>query len=140
MFKTAVAIVAVILMTALPAFLQGRFVNRWDEPPNLNLAGRQLHQFPRQVGLWQSAADSRSLSDALCRELGLEAHFHRQYIHDETGDRLHVLLMVGRPGRLVRHPPDVCYANRANQQIGEAAGLAIADKLGKQQQFPARCL
>lgn len=115
-----------ILLTAVPAFLQGRFLNRWGEPPNLRVAGQQLHQLPRQLGGWQSAADQRPLSEAVCRELGLVEHFHRQYVHSESGERLDVLLMVGPSGRLVRHPPEVCYANRANQQVGGAFPLEIA--------------
>jgi hypothetical protein len=27
--------------------------------------------------------------------------------------------MVGQPGKLLRHEPDICYANRANKQEGE---------------------
>ncbi len=127
MSKTIAAIFAVVLLTVIPAILQGRFVHRWSEPPNLSLTGQQLHQLPRSIGDWQSAADQRPLSEAVCRELGLEEHFHRQYIHKETGDRLNILLMVGPSGRLVRHPPEVCYANLANKQIGEVGLLDIAN-------------
>lgn len=133
MFKTTIAVVAVILLTALPAVLQGRFMNRWSQPPELNQAGEQLHHFPRQFGDWHSAQDERPLSEAVCRELGLVQHFHRQYVHAVTSDRLDLLLMVGPPGKLVRHPPDVCYVNRANQQIGEAISLATVSKAGEHQ-------
>ena len=42
--------------------------------------------------------------------------------------------MVGPPGRLVRHPPDVCYANRANRQIGEVIPLEVSSQ-AEQHQF-----
>lgn len=125
MLKTTLAITAVILLTVLPAVLQGRFVNRWGTPRNLSVAGKQLHEFPRQVGDWISVEDERPLSESVCRELGLVEHFHRQYVHAESGERLDVLLMVGPPGRLVRHPPEVCYANRANQQVGDVLPLEV---------------
>ena len=125
MSKFALAIIAVVVLTSVPAILQGRFVNRWGQPANLAVAGEQLHRFPRQVGDWQSAEDQRPLSDAVCRELGLVEHFHRQYVHQLSRDRVDVLLMVGPSGRLVRHPPNVCYANRANQQVGSAAQLKV---------------
>ena len=131
MLKTAAAVLAVILMTAVPALIQGRYLNRWGEPAQLDRVGRQLHQFPRQVQSWQCDVDQPPLSDAVCRELGLESHFHRQYHRADADQPLDVLLMVGPPGRLVRHPPDVCYTNRANQQVGEATPLEIVTQSGK---------
>ncbi len=129
--KTTIAIIAVILMTALPALLQGRFMNRWGEPPNLNAAANRLKQFPREVSIWRNEIDQSPLSDEVCQELGLEEHFHRQYRRANSTGHLEVLLMVGPPGRLVRHPPSVCYANRANRQVGEAFSLEIVTKSGK---------
>lgn len=125
MSKTALAIVAVLLLTTVPAWLQGRFVNRWGQPANLAVAGQRLHGFPRQLGDWESARDQQPLSEAVCRELGLVEHFHRQYVHQRSRDQLDILLMVGPSGRLVRHPPSVCYANRANQQVGAAELLQV---------------
>jgi len=125
MSKTIVAIFAVLLLTALPALQQGQFMNRWGEPPNLQAAGKRLHDFPRQIGDWQSGADQRPLAEAVCDELGLTEHLHRRYTHRETGAQVEVLLMVGAPGKLVRHPPDVCYANRANKQLGDTRPLEI---------------
>ncbi len=126
MTKSLLAILAAIALTVGPAVLQGHFSNRWGTPVDLTIAGEQLHQFPRELGPWQNAEDERPLSEAVCRELGLVEHFHRQYVHTSTGERMHVLLMVGPPGRLVRHPPDVCYANRANEQLGDAELIEVS--------------
>ncbi len=126
MTKSLIAILAAIALTVGPAVLQGRYSNRWGTPVDLTLAGEQLHQFPRELGPWQNLEDERPLSDAVCQELGLVEHFHRQYVHTATGERMHVLLMVGPPGRLVRHPPDVCYANRANEQLGDSEMLDVS--------------
>lgn len=121
--KTLLAIFAATALTVAPAVLEGQYSNRWGSRADLSVAGKQLHEFPRTVGAWQNVEDERPLSDAVCRELGLTEHFHRQYVHSTTGKQVNVLLMVGPPGRLVRHPPDVCYANRANQQLGEVESL-----------------
>ena len=133
MSKATLAIVIVILLTALPAIQQGRLMNRWGEPPNLGAAGSRLHEFPRQMGHWRSGPDQKPLSQPVCEELGLVEHFRRQYAHDKTGEQIEVLLMVGTPGKLVRHPPDVCYANRANQQLGDTVPLEFASKSTTQQ-------
>ena len=132
--KHVFATLLVILLTAIPAIFQGRFANRWGQPPSLSLAGQQLHEFPREIGLWRCAVDEHPLSQAVCHELGLEEHFHRRYIHAESGKRLDILLMVGPPGRLVRHPPEVCYTNRAHQKVGETSPLEVTSQ-SKQHQF-----
>ncbi len=134
MFKAIIITSAAIVLTILPALLQGQLLNRWMAPVDLYESGLRLHQFPRDLGRWTNTEDERPLADAVCRELGLEDHFHREYVHTETGERLNVLLMVGPPGRLVRHPPDVCYANRANQPIGEARSLQVRGN-SQQNQF-----
>lgn len=126
MTKSLLMIVAAIALTIGPACLHGRFANRWDSPADLSAAGAQLHEFPRQVGQWHNVTDERPLSEAVCRELGLVEHFHRQYRHQTSGERLDVLLLVGPPGRLVRHPPGICYASRGNQTSGEAKPLEIS--------------
>ena len=126
MIKLVIATFAVVALTVVPAVQQGQFVNRWGEPPNLNAAGDRLHSFPRKVGDWKSGPDQPPLSEAVCKELGLVEHFHRRYRNEQTGQQVEVLLMVGAPGRLVRHPPDVCYANRANQQVGEPLSLELS--------------
>ena len=134
MIRLLLVTLAAISLTVGPALIQGQYTNRWRTPPNLAAAGVRLHQLPRVFGDWQNSEDERPLSDAVCQELGLTEHFHRQYMHRSTGETVHVLLMVGPPGRLVRHPPDVCYANRANEQIGEIESMRV-DAIAEEHQF-----
>lgn len=126
--KYSFAVLAIVALTALPAWWHGRVLNRWGAPPNLEAAGERLHEFPRQLGDWICAEDEPPLSEPVCRELGLSSHFHRRYTHQVTGEQVEVLLMVGPPGRLVRHPPEICYGSRANEQLGEGQPLEITEE------------
>ncbi|MEM8946768.1 MAG: hypothetical protein AAGD11_16460 [Planctomycetota bacterium] len=125
MTKQLLALTIALALTIGPAILHGRFSNRWETPANLDEAGVRLHELPRQIGSWRNQEDQRQLSVGVRRELGLVGHFHRRYFHANSGQRLDVLLMVGPPGRLVRHPPEVCYANLANERVGDLETLEL---------------
>jgi len=59
------------------------------------------------------------LHELVYKELALSGYVSRTYASRENGTRVSLLLMVGESGPLVRHPPYICYANRANQQVGD---------------------
>jgi len=64
-------------------------------------------------------------------ELGLAGYVSRYYRHSGSGDVALVLLMVGQPGPLVRHPPDICFGNRANKLLDQQR-VSIAAAEGEQ--------
>jgi hypothetical protein len=119
------AIVAAASLTVVPALVQGRLVHRWGTPPDMSAAAQQLAKFPRSIDDWDVSQDGEPLSEGICRELGLVGHVSRVYKNRSTGDVVTLLLMLGQSGRLVRHPPDICYANRANEQVGEATTMSV---------------
>ncbi len=47
------------------------------------------------------------------------------YTNRDDGTAVSLLLMVGDSGPLIRHPPYICYANRANEQIGEMTKIRV---------------
>jgi hypothetical protein len=118
-------LLVVVPLTVLPALLSGKYLNRWGDPPDLPRAAHSLERLPVQLGDWHVVHQGQSLSDFVCRELGLHGYLSRVYAHRLTGAEVHILVMVGQPGRLVRHPPTVCYANRNNQQIGPIELVAL---------------
>lgn len=120
------AIAAAATLTVAPALVQGRLVHRWGTPPDMSAAAQQLATFPRSIGDWEVSRDGEPLSDDVCHELGLVGHVSRVYKNRTSGDVVTLLLMLGQSGRLVRHPPDICYANRANQQVDKATKMSVA--------------
>ena len=118
----AVAVIA--LLTVPPALLQGRYVNRWKTPEAQLDAASQLEKLPREFGRWRAVEDGEALSAEVCKELGLSGSIKRTYLNADSGATIDLLLMVGASGQLVRHPPNICYDNRANQQVGEMETLS----------------
>ena len=116
---------AATAITIGPAFLYGRYTNRWGQTTELARAAELLDQLPNEFGSWKQISKNQPLPKRVFMELGLAAEIGRQFIDRETGESVGLLLLVGRPGRLVRHPPEICYANRANSQIGDARSILL---------------
>ncbi len=105
-------------LTVGGAIANGVYSQRWGQPADLSVAGAAIEHLPERIGAWTHVDDGDPLTPFVCRELGLVNHVNRWYQHDQTGRRVQLLMMVGQPGPLVRHPPTVCYANRAHEQLG----------------------
>ena len=124
--RIVLASIVAATLTIAPALIEGHYLNRWGTPVDLTAAAKQVEAFPRELGAWTFANEGEKLPEIVCKELGLAGYVTRSYSHRETGAMANVLLMVGQPGPLVRHPPDICYANRANEQVGDADNLPVA--------------
>lgn len=112
--------VTVALLTITPAIYQGKFTNRWEMPAELVEAADALTRFPRQIGSWEESKPGDQLSAGVMRELGLAGYVSRFYRRRGSDELVLLLLMAGQPGPLVRHPPDICFANQANTFLGES--------------------
>jgi hypothetical protein len=114
----------ILTLTIGSGIYQGRLLNRWGTPADLTLAAKSLDRLPLKFGNFTHVSDGEPLSDAVCDELGLVGHLNRTYVNDETGEQMTLLLMVGQPGRLVRHPPHICYTSRGGQQVGRTSVIS----------------
>jgi hypothetical protein len=112
--------IACVLIVAAPtiaaALVHGRLTNRWENGTTIEQHAARIKTIPAQVGEWRQVMDLRPLDQPVQRELGVRAHINRVYEND-TGKRITVLVMVGQPGPLVRHPIEICYGNRAKRLI-----------------------
>jgi len=124
--RLILAVTAVLACTIGPALIEGQYVNRWGTPPDLAGASDRVGSFPREFGAWTYVEDGDPLHPEICRELGIEGYMTRTYKSRATGAIVRVLLMVGQSGPLLRHPPYVCYANMANEQIGDMTKLHVS--------------
>jgi exosortase len=87
--------------------LQGRWTNRWSVPRELGLAVSRLARVPMTLGAWKGRAEtveSRVISAA-----ELEGAVFRRYENSQTGHRINLLVVCGRPGPVSAHSPDICY-------------------------------
>lgn len=114
--RTAAIALTVIALTAVPAVIHGRIMNRWGMPADLQVAATRVQNFPEKIGDWKSIRDDK-LDETVVDELKCVGYVNRQYVNERTGREVSLLLFVGTPGPLVRHPPEICYGNRANKLL-----------------------
>jgi hypothetical protein len=117
--RISLALVAAAVLTIGPALIEGYYVNRWGTPPDLEGAAHRVGSFPREFGSWTFVEEGAPLHEEVCRELAVKGYINRTYKHRDSDTLVQVLLMVGQAGPLLRHPPNICYANMANEQIGD---------------------
>ena len=97
---------------------------RWAKSTALHQAAARLANVPDELGAWRGEAveiDTKHLKVAEAA-----GHVARTYVHKQTGERVSVLVLCGRPGPLAVHTPDVCYANAGYEAAGESARVEVA--------------
>lgn len=114
------SVLAVVVLTIVPAVIHGSYSNRWGQPEEQVTAAAAIDTFPKQLGNWVAVGEAEPLSSRVQQELGLVGYVSRVYRNPRTQNIAQVLLMVGDAGPLVRHPPEICYGNRANELRGES--------------------
>jgi hypothetical protein len=123
--KLAIGAAAAVVLTIVPAIVHGRYTHRWGAAVDISPTAERLANLPPKLGAWTLVQEGEPLAENISRALGLAGYASRVYTNQTTGDVVTVLLMVGQSGRLVRHPPDICYASRANSQIGDAESFEV---------------
>ena len=116
----AVMLVGLVLLTAVPAIVQGVLTRRWHGAADLAGGAKRLVDFPTQFGDWQQQGEEDPVPEDAIRELQCAGCFNRHYVNQRLGRDVTVIVMVGPAGPLIRHPPEICYGNRANQLLSKA--------------------
>jgi hypothetical protein len=125
--STAIAmVVATVLLTAVPAVVHGLWSRRWRNPADIATAAQAVEAFPTQIGDWKQHGDEEKMPEEAIRELRCAGYIDRHYVNQKLGRDVTVLLMVGPSGPLVRHPPEICYGNRANQLLQDPVDVKVA--------------
>jgi hypothetical protein len=116
--RILLAVTAIVALTVIPALIEGKYLNRWNTSSDLTEAANHLDRLPRDLPTWKFSQEGDPLSDEICRGLHIANYLTRVYTNRDNGATVRVLLMVGQSGPLIQHPPYICYANLANEQLG----------------------
>ncbi len=112
-----IVIVSAVALTAVPAYVHGRYRNRWTEPVQMAALARKSREIPDHLGQWDLIGQGKPLPDAVREALELRGSVHKIYRHRQSGQTVALLVLVGPAGPLVRHPAEICYGARANQLL-----------------------
>ncbi len=123
--KTFVLVAVLLVVTIVPAVIQGNFAHRWGDPPDLIAAAERLNQVPEQFGDWVKESAGRPMTDVEKEILHCYAHNNNSYRNKTTGQRVDIIMTVGPAGPIVRHNPEFCYECRNAIHVGESSMIKV---------------
>lgn len=113
-----------VVITLIGGALYGNYSQRWGPPADLVSAGAHLAELPRQFGRW-NLVEEFPLGKTAEEMLECAGYVNRRYIHQDSGQTIHVAILVGPPGPIAVHTPEICFSSRAYDRQGERAKVAI---------------
>jgi hypothetical protein len=109
-------VVAIALIGSLTYF-QGQWSHRWSAAvADSRVLAARISDVPLNVCLWEGT-DEEVTADVI-KVSGAAGHLSRMYKNKETGDRVRVWLICGRPSDMIIHNPQICYPGQGYRQMG----------------------
>jgi hypothetical protein len=122
-----IGIAALVAATLGAGWVHGRMTNRWGIHPDSNLAAARLRQpLPDRVGQWKLVREAELESEVI-RMLQCPASISRVYEHGQTGDVVSVAVLLGPPGPISVHTPEICYSSHDYAITKEREKTSLTD-------------
>lgn len=133
------AVPAIICVLVLTGTLLGGFLPRrqsaGDSAKLLSRAAAKLDRpLPERIGAWRLLLEGK-LEPDVARILQCPAYINRVYVHERTGDRVSVAVLLGPGGPIAVHTPEICYSSQDYKLDGERTLRKLTDKQGNEQTF-----
>jgi hypothetical protein len=134
-FAPLAAFLVLLAATAGGGYFQGQLTERFGTRECARQAAAQLNiPLPEQCGSWRMT-DKLTMTPDVCRILQDPAYVQRIYTHSQTGDVVTVTVIVGRPGPVSVHTPEVCYSSTDYSIAGPRRKTSIELKNGQAHDF-----
>lgn len=116
--RTVLLLILCVSLTILSGVLRGMVDQRWGMNEAAVEAAVRVEALPEQLGKWKAApivdADGNrvdKLDDEAKKMLRCVGNTVRNYVHEDTGESVSLVFMVGPAGPLAIHTPEVCYGS-----------------------------
>ena len=129
-------IVLVAALTTLSGVLQGRMHNRWGPSADVLSVANKLAEIPSQFGDWRLQS-SEELGETAANMLECAGYIIRNYENQATGDVVSVTVLLGPPGPISVHTPEVCFGSRNYTSCSKRQRAAICRADGRDDEFCA---
>jgi len=123
-----------MMVTTGGAVVHGRLSNRWGPQQHMTEAGTRLERIPSQIGTWQMVS-SQHLDDSARAMLGCTGDIVRSYVNPTGKSEASLTLIVGPPGPIAVHSPEICFPSRNYRLLDERKRVEIRDSLGIEHEF-----
>lgn len=118
------AVLLCVLLIITGGVTHGYLDGRWTHIADAKLRGTQLQDLPKTAGNWRLLS-SEKIPDSAQRTLQCYGSVLRDYVHDITGDRIKVFVVLGPRGPTAVHTPEVCYSSTGTEPAGERVAKSL---------------
>jgi hypothetical protein len=132
--QLAVAVALVVGLTVVSGVIYGRMTNRWGLPPDTLAAAEKLKGVPDGFGDWRLQG-TEDLDKSALEMLDPAGYFMRRYENRKTGDVVSVTVLLGLPGPISVHTPEICFGSQNYTSRGERRKVSIRAATGAEDEF-----
>ncbi len=96
-----------IVIVAGSGVIHGLIVDRWGLSQDISELVTSLEDIPLELGPWKGVSQT---IPARHLEIGeIYGYLSRTYTNQETGSKVSLLIVCGKPGPISVHTPDICF-------------------------------
>jgi len=133
---TSLIVTAILVAgTTAGGFIHGQMSNRWGPHADSREAARRLADpLPERVGNWVLRRETE-LEEGVVKLLHCPSYISRVYEHNSTGDVVSVAVLLGPPGPISVHTPEICYSGHDYSVEATRRRATLTDSSGEQHTF-----
>ncbi len=129
-----VALSLITIVTCMGTIIHGRSSQRWGVGQGMLEAGNQLSEISQQVPGWRLESSGR-IADTSRKMLESTGDIVRAYRDPISGAAVNVSVIIGPPGTISVHSPEICLPSRNFDLLGERQEVTIRDAAGVEHRF-----
>ena len=120
--------VLVLMGTLGGGWLQSKTATRWGGDALMNAAATKLTRpLGERVHNWRLVSDAPLAPDVVSA-LQCPAHINRTYVNEQTGDMVSVFVIIGPPGPVAVHTPEICGVGQDFALADQRTAVTIRDR------------
>ena len=128
-----VAIVACVTIVA--GILHGNMTDRWGISDDGKKAGELIEQLPEKFGNWELQEEGREMSGEARKQLRCHGYAYGTYVNPKTGKSASIAFLLGPPGPIAVHTPEICFSSRDFKATGKRKPITIETNGGEKSRF-----
>ena len=115
--KLILGLLAVVILTLVPAIVDGQRRFRWGEDDEIVKLSGNLGKLPMQIGDWECTTE-KPLDATSAELLTPIASINRVYLNRRENLSANLFILLGPTGPTAVHTPDICFNSREFKKLG----------------------
>lgn len=118
-------------VTAVSGYAHGSLSRRWASPEDYAPVVQKLVETPKEFGDWKMVEEQKLAPEVLTM-LECMGNVYRTYQNMSTNERVTVAVILGPPGPISVHTPEICYPAKNYKIQGNRTKVVIRSAAGKE--------